>query len=224
MSRYDVLLCDADETLLDFAQAERNAFCEACQGMHIPAGERELARYSAINLACWKRFERGELTQPQLRVPEFLRTLGSGADAEALARDYEEALSHQGCALPGAAEAVQRWQRRIRVVVVTNGIAAAQRGRFSRSPFPELLEDIVISQEAGVAKPDPRMVLIGMARAGVADPARALMLGDSLTSDMQAAVNAGVDACWYNPKGKPNEMRLPIRYEVHSLDEVDGLL
>ena len=65
---------------------------------------------------------------------------------------------------------------------------------------------------------------IGMEQAGVTDVRRALMLGDSLSSDIAAAANAGVDACWYNPKGAENKKGLPVRYEIRDLDEVDAIL
>ena len=227
MARYDLLLCDADETLLDFSRAERNALRETADVCGFPCGEKETAAYSAANLACWKRFERGELLLPELRVrrfQDFFALCGIEEDPARVSLVYAEALGRQGCAVPGAAEALSRWEKRVRVLVVTNGIAAVQRGRFARSPFPELLRDIVISQEAGAAKPDPRMIELAMARAGVTDRARVLMLGDSLTSDMLAAANAGVDACWYNPGGRANDAGVPLRWEIRSLGEAEALL
>ena len=71
---------------------------------------------------------------------------------------------------------------------------------------------------------NPLMLEKGMELARVTDRRRALMLGDSLTSDMAAAGNAGVDACWFNPKGAANDRGVPIAYEIASLDEVDAIL
>ncbi len=227
MRAYDLLLLDADMTLLDFRRAEANAFAAACGAFSLPAGEEALALYSAINLACWKRYERGELTQQALRVArfaEFLRETGGGADPEALSALYERELSHQGCAMPGAAEAVGRWKAILPLLVVTNGIGEVQRGRFARSPFPFLAEGMLISGETGAAKPDPAMVRMAMARAGVRDPRRVLFLGDSITSDIACANNASVDACWFNPEGWVNLSPAHPRYEIRSLDEVDALL
>ena len=68
------------------------------------------------------------------------------------------------------------------------------------------------------------MLFEGMKLAGITDARRALMLGDSLSSDIAAAANAQVDACWYNPKGQKNEKGLPVAYEIRSLDEVDAIL
>ncbi len=226
MARYDLLLCDADETLLDFSRAERNALRETADVCGFSCGEKETAAYSAANLACWKRFERGELLLPELRVrrfQDFFALCGIEEDPARVSLVYTEALGRQGCAVPGAAEALSRWEKRVRVLVVTNGIAAVQRGRFARSPFPHLAREMVISEEIGIQKPDPGIVFEALRRAGVRDKTRVLFLGDSLSSDMRAAENAGVDGCWYNPGGTINA-DVPVRYEIRNLDEVDGLL
>ena len=93
--------------------------------------------------------------------------MGRGEDPAALTAAYEKALSRQGWALPGAAEALERWRRRVRVIIVTNGVAAVQHGRFAASPFPWMERELLISQEVGAAKPDPRMIRLAMERSGV---------------------------------------------------------
>ena len=105
-----------------------------------------------------------------------------------------------------------------------NGIGQVQRGRMAGSEIRPYISGLVISEEVGAAKPNPLMLEKGMELARVTDRRRALMLGDSLTSDMAAAGNAGVDACWFNPKGAANDRGVPIAYEIASLDEVDAIL
>lgn len=225
--RYDVLLCDADDTLFDFTKAEENAFDAACARMGIAPSEALLARYSAINAALWKQLEQGILTQSVLRVrrfAQFLSETGYPGDAQAMADCYADALSRQDALLPGALEAVRRWSAKVPVVIVTNGISKIQRGRMGRSELRHLIRGMIVSEEVGAAKPDPRMIELGMEAAGATDRRRVLMLGDSLSSDMAAAANAQVDACWYNPHGAVNDRGLPIAHEVRSLDEVDAIL
>ena len=110
------------------------------------------------------------------------------------------------------------------VIIVTNGIARVQHSRMDASEVRHYIRGMVVSEEVGAAKPDPRMIEAGMEMAGVSDRSRVLMLGDSLSSDIAAAANAGVDACWYNPKGKENTKNLPVRYEIRSLNDVDAIL
>ena len=84
--------------------------------------------------------------------------------------------------------------------------------------------DESVASAIGAAKPNPLMLEKGMELTRATDKRRALMLGDSLTSDIAAAKNAGIDACWFNPKGAANDKGLPIAYEIASLDEVDAIL
>ena len=227
-TRYDVLLCDADNTIFDFGKAEENAFAEACQRMGLEATAENLATYSRINEALWRLFEQGGITQSALRVrrfEQFLEAIGQAElDAQAMAQAFVEALGRQSVPIDGAIDALRRWSRLLPVIIVTNGIARVQHGRMDGSEARHYIRGMVISEEVGAAKPDPKMIEAGMAAAGVRDRSRVLMLGDSLSSDIAAAANAGVDACWYNPQGKANDRGLPVAYTIRSLDDVDAIL
>ena len=226
--RYDVLLCDADNTIFDFTKAEENAFAIACAHAGIDGAERLLPVYADINSAMWKLLELGGITQSVLRVRRFelfLAAIGrTDIDARDMGDTFADALGQQSVPLPGAVEAVARWSRVLPVVIVTNGISKVQHGRMEGSEVRHFISGMVISEEVGAAKPDPRMLELAMEKAGVTDRRRALMLGDSLSSDIAAAANAGVDACWFNPRGAGNAKGLPVRYEIRSLDEVDAIL
>ena len=227
-TRYDVLLCDADDTLFDFHKAEERAFAGACARMGLTATDALLHTYSQINQALWKLLEQGGITQAELRVRRFEQFLAAvGRDdlnAQEMAAAFTDALGRQSVPLEGAVEAVARWSRILPVIIVTNGIAHVQHGRMDGSEVRHYIRGMIISEEIGAAKPDPKMIEMGMELAGVQDRSRVLMLGDSLSSDMAAAANAGVDACWFNPKGKENAKGLPVRYEITSLDAVDAIL
>jgi len=227
-TRYDVLLCDADNTIFDFEKAEEIAFELTLKQMGIEGGLSLLGTYSAINQALWKLLEQGGITQKVLRVrrfEQFLEVIGrKDIDAQEMATVYADNLGMQSVPLDGAIEAVERWSRILPVIIVTNGISRIQHGRMNGSPVKQYISGMVISEEIGVAKPDPKMLYMGMEMTGVTDKTRALMLGDSLSSDIAAAANAQIDACWFNPKGAENKKGLPVRYEIRSLDEVDAIL
>lgn len=227
-TRYDVLLCDADNTLFDFNKAEVFAFADACGLMGIEPTDELLQTYSVINEALWKLLEKGGITQKELRVrrfEQFLEKIGrTDLDAPRMAKEFADSLGRQSVPIEGAVEAVERWSRLMPVIIVTNGIAYVQHGRMDGSEIRHFISGMIISEEIGAAKPDPKMIFAGMEMAGVSDRRRALVLGDSLSSDIAAAANAEVDACWYNPHGAKNTKNLPVRYEIASLDEVDAIL
>ena len=226
--RYDVLLCDADNTIFDFEQAEVYAFADACAYAGFEPTQELLHTYSEINQALWKLLEQGGITQKVLRVrrfEQFLAAIGrTDIDAVGMAQAFVDSLGRQSVPIAGAVEAVERWSKILPVIIVTNGIAKVQHGRMDGSAVNPFISGLVISEEVGSAKPDPKMLYIGMEQAGVTDVRRALMLGDSLSSDIAAAANANVDACWYNPKGTENKKGLPVRYDIRDLDEVDAIL
>ena len=227
-TRYDLLLCDADDTLFDFGKAEENAFADACAVMGFAATKELLEIYSVINEALWKLLEQGGITQKVLRVRRFEQFLEkicrTDLDAQAMSDAFVQSLGRQSVPIDGAIEAIARWSKIVPVIIVTNGIAKVQHNRMNGSEVRHYIRGMVISEEVGAAKPDPKMLEVGMEMAGVTDRSRVLVLGDSLSSDMTAAYNAGIDACWYNPKGSENKKGLPIRYEIDDLNDVDVIL
>jgi len=201
--RYKAILIDADDTLFDFKQAERLAIEETLSELGFRDPNAAEA-YHHINEACWKEFERGELTQDQLKIRRFRELLdqyGIESDAQVASDAYVSALAAKPHLLPGALEAVEEIARHRPVALVTNGIGAVQRGRLSRSPIAPLIRAVLISEEVGQPKPHSAIFLRALELLGVSDPESALMIGDSLSSDMAGAAALHIGTCWYNPCG-----------------------
>lgn len=224
--KYEALLFDIDDTLLDFAVAEERALSRMLPafGLDVPGAA---ACYRACNDACWRALERGEMSQEELRYrrfADFLRAMDSPLDPVTVGDSYMNSLSRESVLLPGALETLQLLAPHAPIAAVTNGIAFIQHGRIDGSPIAPFLSILVISEELGVAKPDPGILYEALRQLGGIAPDRALFVGDSLTSDIACARNAGVDACWVNPKGLARSRDLPIRYEVRSVRELPALL
>jgi 2-haloacid dehalogenase len=205
---YKAVFFDADDTLFDYPKAERAAL-RACLrefGLRIELGIL-IDSYRRHNLELWQAFERGETDQAALRVERFRRVAAEfgipGLPLERISAFYLEALSRQPQLMPGALATVRALAKKFPLALVTNGIASVQRPRFAASPITAYFQAVVISEEAGVAKPDPRIFAPALRKIGV-EAGEVLYVGDSVTSDMAAARNAGMDFCWFNPG------RLPI--------------
>ena len=225
--RYQLLLADADNTLFDFTEAERVALRQTLALYQISADDATVALYSAINDRHWKALERGETTQARVRVErfaDFLAAVGrDAAQADEMSAFYVARLSEQRPLMPGALDFCRAVSARMPIYLVTNGIARVQRGRFTQSALAPYIADLIISEEVGAAKPDPRMLLIAMQRAGVADRRRVALLGDSLTADIAAAARADIDAIWFTP-GRSEAPRGGARYAVSTLADAAALL
>ena len=219
--KYKAILMDSDETLLNFELAEEKALHILFDHLNMDC-DSVSGDYKRINSGCWAAYEKGEMTQKELRIrrfTDFLALHPSAYPANEGADFYEDALSMQHGELPGAYEAAKAISASLPIAIVTNGIATIQRPRMESCSLRPFFSEIVISEEVGFSKPRPEMLLIALKKLGGIDVKDALMLGDSVTSDMRAAQNAGIDFLWYNPKGKKRPDDAWITYETDKISD-----
>lgn len=227
MARYDTILFDADNTLLDFLRSEREALCDSLQGMGVCPNEAMLQAYSKINDATWKRLEKGEITKLELREVrffEFCKYFGLALDVPKLANAYLDALATKSFLMEGALAVCTALAKACRLYIITNGIAAVQHGRFDTSPLRPLFRDVFISDELGHEKPHRAFFDCVAARIPHFEPASTLVIGDSLSSDISGGIGAGLDTCWLNPKRAAVPTGMPITYIVEKLEDVVPLV
>lgn len=227
MKSYHFLLFDADGTLLDFDLCEKKALKETLFFYGIPDNEETLHQYHQINAALWEEFNRGQISRPQLlyrRFAQLCHTLNVEKKPEEMNRFYMERLSGHADLLEESAEVCNVLSKKYSLYIITNGASLTQRGRFSICPLTPLFQGIFISEDMGVQKPQKEYFnAVAAAIPGFA-PKQALVIGDSLSSDMLGAHNAGIDSCWYNPKGKENRSGVPCTYEIRRLRELLSIL
>ncbi len=221
--RYRAVFFDADDTLFDYPSAERAALLACHWHFAVPGDEEDfLAAYRRHNHDVWREFERGEIDQALLRVERFRRLAGelglAALPLDRISAMYLEELSNQAQLLGGALDLVQRLSREYPLALITNGIASVQKRRFAASPILPYFQAVVISEEAGVAKPDPRIFTPALDKLGV-EAGDVLYVGDSVTSDMAAARNAGMDFCWLNPGGAAVPEGCAPAYVIRALCE-----
>ena len=123
-----------------------------------------------------------------------------------------------------AAAVLGALHRKYRIAILTNGLTVVQRGRLARSVIRHHVSDIIISEEIGAAKPAKEFFDTAFARLGNPSKREVLMIGDGWASDIQGAVQYGIDACWYNPGRKPRPASCEITREITSLRELNDWL
>ena len=225
--RYQWLIFDADGTLFDFHQGETTALRLTTQKYGIAYSSDLHSAYSAISAELWRQFEFGEISLKYLRVARFERLFAeSGIDleAESFNRAFMDSLGQQTQLLPGAEAVVRDLSSRFRLLLATNGIAVVQRPRFANSSIRKFFEDVVISDEIGVAKPQIGFMTEAFSRMGEPHKSEILMIGDSLSSDIAGGVNFGIDTCWFNPKGLDLDGGPQPTYEIADLTEINDIV
>lgn len=221
----EFLFLDLDDTILDFQKAERLALAKTLEPFGLPPTDTVLARYHEINREHWERLERKELTRQQVLVGRFaalFAEMGLSAQAEQVARTYEENLSQGHYFLPGAEEALQSLSKKYKLYLASNGTARVQAGRLKSAGIIPYFQEIFVSEEMGYNKPDPAYFDACFARIPGFRKDRAMMVGDSLTSDILGGIQAGIATCWVNPHHKTGSIRPD--YEIESIVQLEALL
>ena len=225
--KYEILLFDADHTLFDFNKSEYFALKGALDFYSLPSTDDVIERYSVINVKYWKMLERGEIDKQSLmlaRFVEFAREYGFEDRAEALSDLYMKNLASESHLFEGALELVEQLSKKYRLFIITNGVKSTQDGRFGISPITKYFEKIFISELIGAEKPSK--AFFDAVEAGIDGYCRekALVIGDSLSSDIKGAINAGIDCIWFNPSMKDAPQDWNITYTVKSFDEILQIL
>ena len=221
--RFDAILLDVDGTLLDFNQSEALGIKKLLEHYGLEPRQEYLDAYHRINDSFWKAFERGEIAKDRLvteRFVRFFRELGKQADGREAENFYRACLDRTAFLVDGALELCAWLAERYAVYIVTNGTSSTQYKRLALSGIDKFVRDVFVSEDAGSQKPQQAYFDYCFARMPGILPERTLLVGDSLTSDMQGGVNAGIATCWFNPHGAPNDQGLPIDFTVRALEEV----
>ena len=224
---FEFLLIDMDDTVLDFKKAEYTAIRKTLQEMGLDPTDAVCRRYSEINDGYWKRLERKEVTRRQLQVGRFadlFAEFGITADGEKCADRYMENLAQGHDFMPGAEAALAAFQKKYKIYLASNGNADTQRSRIALAGIEKYFEGIFISGELGVNKPDKLFFDRCFAQMEDFAPAKTMIVGDSLSSDILGGKNAGIATCWVNPGHKVAPPELQPDYEIENLTQLESFL
>lgn len=224
-----VVLWDVDGTLLDFQAAERAALKSCFQIFSLgECSDPMIAAYSGINQRYWEMLERGEMTKPEIltgRFKEFFRLYGlDSCLAAAFNDEYQLRLGDTICFFPHALDAVRTLKGQAIQCAVTNGTKIAQDRKLSKSGLDRLLDYIFISEVLGAEKPNKGFFDRVFAAIGDYAPQEAMIVGDSLTSDMRGGCNAGIRTCWFNSAHRANAEGIQIDFQIEDLSQVPRIV
>lgn len=224
----DTLLFDLDNTLLDFDKAEANALTKALGDAGMTVAEEILSRYNKINLEQWKLLEQGRMTREEVKIRRFkllFQEFDIKVSPQEVAEHYQTYLGQGHYFIEGAEEVLQKLSKKYRIYLVTNGTLSVQRGRLKSSGIEKYLQGVFISEEIGYNKPSIEYFNKCFAQIPDFKKENTVIIGDSLSSDIQGGINAGIKTIWFhrpqdlteNPQPKPD-------YEIRSLKSLLKML
>lgn len=222
--KYKFLLFDLDHTLLDFDAAEDIALSQLLKEEGVEDIQAYKDYYVPMNKALWKDLEQKKITKSELintRFTKLFAHFGVEKDGAYLAELYQFFLSKQGQTFPGVEDLLKKLiSKGYDLYAATNGITYIQTGRLEQSGIAPYFKEIFISEQLHTQKPDAEFYEKIGARIPNFDKNQTLMIGDSLSADIQGGNNAGIDTIWYNPHHLENKSLAHPTYEVHSYKDL----
>lgn len=225
---FTTILWDVDNTLLDFDYSCKGSLRQCFRSIGRVITEDMMERYTQINDAYWKRLENGEVTKEQLlvgRFADFFAEYGlTDVDVDRFRKEYQQNLATIYSFKDDSLTICKSLQTKYKQYVITNGVASTQRSKLNLSGFAEVMDGIFISEEIGAPKPSKEFFEHCLGQVEEKDKNRILLVGDSLSSDIKGANNAGIKSCWYNPKEIPCPQGYSVDYEIMDLHQIYEVL
>lgn len=226
--KFDIILWDVDQTLLDFKRSEKFAIMHCFELFQMTATDEIVELYSQINDRYWKQIEKGEIERKDALIGRFQTLFEilhiNDVDPVAFQVQYADALGSVYYFLDHSYELVKRLKGKYRQYLVTNGITKTQTKKLQLSGLDKLVEGIFISEQMGAPKPQKAYFDKCFSLIPDFDAKRTILVGDSLTSDMLGGNNAGIMTCWYNPNGLENNSQAHVDYEIKNLNDILSIL
>lgn len=227
MKQYKHLIFDLDDTLLDFQDNERNSLKVIFKKYNITFDEKSFNQYKSINRGFWSQIEQGTIEKEEAltkRFEEFFALYGYDVKGEIVEKEYQNCLTKGQKTIPKAMETLMELKNRgYKIFAGTNGIGKTQKQRLKDSKMVYLFDDIFISEEMGVEKPNSKFFEMIFDKYDFMKKEDTLMIGDSLASDIKGSNNFGIDCVWFNPLDKkPNDIK--PTYEISDISELLSML
>ena len=220
--KYDLILMDIDDTLIDFEGSEQAALMQAMRRNEVDFTEEHFEVYKLINRELWQLFEKGVYKKNEILILRFdllFARLGICGDATQINHDYLVAMGDHVTLEPGAEALLNHLQGQVRLAIVTNGTKLAQDIKLVRSGLTKYFEAIFISDVVGAHKPNEAFFKAVEDQIGPFDKSRTVILGDGLYSDILGGMRYGIRTCWYNKNKIEKPSDIQPDYTIYNLHE-----
>jgi 2-haloacid dehalogenase len=227
MKKYNTLLFDVDDTLLDFKKGEDIALKELFNEMNIDNIDRVIEIYKELNHSLWKDIEDGKLTRDYVlnnRFSILFDKFNIEVDGKNIEDRYRHFLNLQHECIEGSIELLEKLYKSYRLYIITNGVSETQHKRLRDSNLTKYFDKIFISENIGAQKPSMIFFEAVMKYIPDFDKDASLIIGDSLNADILGGINAGIDTCWFNPSMKENATDITPTYVIHKLKDLYEIL
>ncbi|WP_313131971.1 YjjG family noncanonical pyrimidine nucleotidase [Anaerocolumna sp.] len=219
---YQVFLLDIDNTLLDFNAAEKRGFRKVIESYEVEYDSEMLEQYQKINRNLWSLLEQGKISKEEVlntRFGEFFSHYhieASGKEAESRFRKH---LGDSSDLVQNAKETLlQLKEQGKKLYSASNGVYETQIQRLKNAGIYDLFHGMFISEKVGYEKPALPFFEYCFNNIPDFEKEKTIMVGDSISSDIQGAINAGIDSCLFSPS--ENQVLSSATHTIRDISEL----
>ena len=221
LSNFKYLLIDADDTILDFEKAETFAFKKMLEHYHVKYRSSYLKEYKLENRRLWQAYEKGEIARKTIfdtRLIPLVEKYHFAFDPKEASYLYLKYLELGAFVLGNSEIELARLSQKYDLYLVSNGEPSVQYPRMEKTGLNKYFKKIYVSEAIGYQKPSKEFFDFVAKDIPDFDKNKAIIIGDSLTSDIKGGINYGIKTCWFNPKNKKTD--LTIDYIIKDLGQL----
>lgn len=228
--KYEYLFIDNDDTIMDFIASESDSIGKTLRHFGLEDSEDIRTTYSHINKSCWEAFEKGEIKRCEIktlrfyRLMDYLKVTATPDFIKEFGAFYEDTLATSAIWIEGAVEFLKNARQYMKIYVLTNGSAVVQKSRFEIAGVDSLVDGIVISESVGSKKPEKAFFDEVIRISGCTDKSRAIMVGDSLSSDIAGGKACGIDTCLFDFRNKYSGRTMGADFVATDFDQLNKIL
>lgn len=217
--KYQWLLFDADETLFSFNSY--HGLNVMLKRYGIDFTPQDYDEYQAVNKPLWVAYQNKEIKAEEIQTRRFAKlSEQTGQHPLDLNQELMAEMAKVSRPLEGVEKMLTDFHGKIKMGIITNGFTALQQSRLENTNTHHFFDTVVVSEQVGVAKPDPKVFDFAFSKMGEVEKSKVLMIGDTLASDVLGGNNFGIDTCWFNPEQKANKTEIKPTYEIHSMSQL----
>lgn len=221
------VLIDVDDTLFDFKECAKTTLKKCCEAQNIPFSDELYRFFLKSDREIWDRYEKGEVTQAYIFANRFkilFNKFGIEKDYTVFEDNFEKYYAESCDWVTGAKAFVEYLKPKYNLYIASNSVKACQVSRLKKAGIYDCFNNFFVSDEIGVCKPSEKFFNCCFSHIKDFSPSETIIIGDSITSDMQGGYKSGIKTCWYNAKKQENTLNIPCDYEIHDFEEIKNIL
>lgn len=195
------VLIDVDNTLLDFDACSKLAMVQSFESIGHPLPEHLFEVFHQVNTDLWEQMQKSEIdleTLYRIRWNLIFSKLNVSIDGVAFERNFLEKLAESGIAVKGAYDILDYLSKKYTICIGSNAPYGQQMKRLEKADMLKYMQHVFISEKIGFEKPSRHFFEFCLHTLGGICPEEVMMIGDSVSADMEGAKSVGLKTCWYN--------------------------